>query len=434
MPLNFPSSYVAVQCIGRGGFGEVWEARNSHDGQTCVVKFPRAPYTEGELWRFSREVRIQSQLDHQHIVPILDFDLSSDPPWLVMPQAEMNLDDALPYITTAQALGLFLDCCTGVSYAHKNHVLHRDLKPENVLLFGPDTEAGYRAAVSDFGLSRLFTRDTPLETQTNAQGGTPWYAAPEQLIDFKSADERADIYGLGRILEHILRYARVHDAEAEDTQRKLNYCVARATAQNPASRYGTVDALIADFRLILEQPQLLERPEDSGLALVQGLLEAGQFESGDTAPLAQLLFQYRDNYRLMIRLVPRLPAPILRSLFLDHAEPMRQVLDSYIGFLREPLATDYAQSACKVLEAIYEISPSQDIRGTAITTIVSIASTYDLWDVGYIIARIIDNEHDPAVLLELREHFTANPEDGRWCAPFVRNLNMPNLLSQVIHS
>jgi serine/threonine protein kinase len=431
---GFPTSYIAVERLGQGGFGEVWWARRRRDDHTCVVKMPRAPYTEDELWRFQREVRIQSQLEHPNIVPILDFDLNAMPPWFVMPKADMNLNDALARITTTEALDLFIQCSYGVAYAHKNRVLHRDLKPANVLLFSVNTERSFRAAVTDFGLGRTFTRDTPLETATGVRAGTPWYAAPEQLVDFKLADQKADVYGLGRILQYILGFVPANDQFGQELRRKLEYCITRSTAQDPNNRYHSVEMLLADVRLILEQPEILERPEDMGLALVQGILELGDFSANSTAPLAQLLFEHRDDYRLIVGLLPRLPDPILRSLFTDHVEPLQNVLLNYVAFLREPLATDYALSACKVLEAIYEVSGDSRVRIIAAENMISIAAKYDLWEVGYLVARIIGNERNPEILMELRQFFSNNTEEAKWCEQFVRKVNMPAALRRVIRA
>jgi hypothetical protein len=280
----------------------------------------------------------------------------------------------------------------------------------------------------------MFTRDTPLETASGVKAGTPWYAAPEQLIDFKLADERADVYGLGRMLEYILDFVPTDDQSGRESSRKLEYCVTRSTAQVPDNRYQSVDAFLADIQLILEQPQILERPEDIGLSLVQSILEHGDFAANSTAPLAQLLFEHRDDYRLVTRLLPRLPNPILGGLVANHVEPMRHVLINYVAFLREPLATDYALSACRTLEAIYEAAKDTGVQVIAAENLISIASKYDLWEVGYLIARIIGNEHEPQILLALRQFFSNNPEEAKWSEQFLRNVNMPTALRRVIRA
>jgi serine/threonine protein kinase len=87
--------------------------------------------------------------------------------------------------------------------AHQRAIIHRDLKPTNVLL--AVSEAGVRPRVVDFGLAKAagLGRESVL-TQQGTALGTPAYAAPEQLRDASTADQRADVWSLGCILYELL--------------------------------------------------------------------------------------------------------------------------------------------------------------------------------------------------------------------------------------
>ena len=84
-------SISIVRQIAKGGFGVVHHVRLS-DGQSAARKSfePRAASSEERdklKKRFQREVRIQSQLRHPNIMPVLDYDLDASPPWFTMPLA-----------------------------------------------------------------------------------------------------------------------------------------------------------------------------------------------------------------------------------------------------------------------------------------------------------------------------------------------------------
>ena len=90
-----------------------------------------------------------------------------------------------------------------IDYAHGRGIVHRDLKPENILF---DAQAGNIAKVSDFGLAG-FLEDSAGRfnvTATHVAMGTLAYMAPEQRVDAKKADHRADIYSLGVMLYEVL--------------------------------------------------------------------------------------------------------------------------------------------------------------------------------------------------------------------------------------
>ena len=89
-----PAQFTNVAKVGHGGFGTVWSA-TAPGGVQVAVKMPmkRDPET---LLRFAREVQLQSNLDHQNIVEILDFDTNTIPPWCAMPLAEGSFEGDVP--------------------------------------------------------------------------------------------------------------------------------------------------------------------------------------------------------------------------------------------------------------------------------------------------------------------------------------------------
>lgn len=106
-----------------------------------------------------------------------------------------------------------------VGYLHAHQVLHLDLKPDNIML----TRIGNDVKLIDLGCCRTDTFD-------DTQGHTPAFAAPEQLAGGR-ADERTDIYALGKIIA-LLPLRHIY-----------NKVVARCTAENPADRYQSVEDL-----------------------------------------------------------------------------------------------------------------------------------------------------------------------------------------------
>ncbi len=93
-------------------------------------------------------------------------------------------------IELAQAL------TAGLSCAHERGFIHRDLKPSNLFLPSSDVK---RAKVLDFGLARTASHADAI-TKTGTIMGTLEYMAPEQAVDAKRVDSRADVFSLGVVL------------------------------------------------------------------------------------------------------------------------------------------------------------------------------------------------------------------------------------------
>jgi serine/threonine protein kinase len=233
-----------VQRIGAGGFSIVHEAIIPEYGRVAVKELvSRLP---DDIARFRREVKIQSQLQHPNIVPILAFELDTNPPWFAMPLAASNLERELPCVTQNHDLlhTVFCQIFDGMTHAHQHQVAHRDLKPENILWY-----EGNVVRIADFGLGKLLDVMATMLTQTGQAFGSLAYIAPEQLENTKSADARADIYGLGKLLYKALTgdnhpFLEIEPDKIEPPYRDL---LLKATAFQPQDRYQTVPELRAAF-------------------------------------------------------------------------------------------------------------------------------------------------------------------------------------------
>ena len=83
-----------------------------------------------------------------------------------------------------------------IEYLHAMNVVFRDLKPENILL---DTLG--HVHMTDFGLSKVMAHaNEPLHTFC----GTPYYLAPEMLVDKKGYGQPVDWWGLGILVFEML--------------------------------------------------------------------------------------------------------------------------------------------------------------------------------------------------------------------------------------
>jgi serine/threonine-protein kinase len=96
----------------------------------------------------------------------------------------------------AWVLEYFLPVLNGVEALHGEGIIHRDLKPENFLLDGKTPK------IADFGLARSVKLE-PVTRSTDMKG-TPLYMSEEQFVDFRRADQRSDIYALGKILFEVV--------------------------------------------------------------------------------------------------------------------------------------------------------------------------------------------------------------------------------------
>jgi eukaryotic-like serine/threonine-protein kinase len=207
--------YQIISQIGKGGMGEVFQAKDQKLGRDVALKvLPDEFAREADrVARFQREAKVLASLNHPYIAAIYGLEEFSGTNFLVLELVEgQTLADRIKAgpITVEAALKIAVQIAEGLEAAHEKGIIHRDLKPANIKV-APEG----KVKVLDFGLAKAFTREATEVNLTNSptlsdiatqQGmilGTAAYMSPEQARG-RLVDKRADIWAFGCILFEML--------------------------------------------------------------------------------------------------------------------------------------------------------------------------------------------------------------------------------------
>jgi serine/threonine-protein kinase len=194
--------YQVERELGQGGMATVFLARDVRHQRMVAIKVlhPEIALSLGTE-RFEREILLAAQLQHPHILGLIDSGESDGLLYYVMPFVEgESLRDRLVRegpLPIDDAIQIALEVADALGYAHSHGVIHRDIKPENILL------SGGHALVADFGIARAATEAGQKLTQTGMSLGTPTYMSPEQATG-DPVGPTADLYSLGCVLFEML--------------------------------------------------------------------------------------------------------------------------------------------------------------------------------------------------------------------------------------
>lgn len=201
--------YALERVIGRGGMGFVFEAKHLAVGRQVAVKILRPDMARNAeaVTRFHREARAAASIGHPRIVEVFDFGHTDDGAYLVMELLQGDdlaaLIRAKGPLPVARAVALTRQIADGLRAAHARGIVHRDLKNGNV--FVTQREGRDAIKILDFGVSKAFALDDDgPSTHQGTLVGTPHTMAPEQGLDGRSVDHRADLYALGCMLFEML--------------------------------------------------------------------------------------------------------------------------------------------------------------------------------------------------------------------------------------
>ncbi len=245
-----------LSIINRGGFGRVEQVRLANGEIAARKVFDPGPALAGAdisklRARFRREVRIQSTIAVEFVVPVIEHHLEDAPPWFAMPLAAKNYGDQ---ITAEKAAGFvsvepLADILDGLEELHRLGYTHRDLKPQNVLLL----DGHWR--LSDFGLALPPTGTTTKLTSVDSAWGTLHYCAPEQATHFSGSTPAVDIYAFGCILHDIYGSTPRIPYQRHSAPGPIGRVIEKCTELSPAKRFKNVAALRAALLSILATPQ-----------------------------------------------------------------------------------------------------------------------------------------------------------------------------------
>ena len=321
------AQYRVVRRAGAGGMGVVYLAHDVDLDRPVALKVlgPAAAGGSGTAGgegadRLVREARAAARLHHPNVAAVYGVGRDAGVTFLALEWVEGHtLAEHLRanvILDWAEATAALRDAAAGLAAAHAAGVLHRDVKPANLMRAAADG----RVKVVDFGLARVHDVPTDLSA-TGVILGTPAYLSPEQCRGERGT-VASDVYALGCTYYHLLTsrspyaddsgggvtgllYRRLTeplpDARlyADDLPAVALAILTRATAADPADRYPTMAAMLADLDAALagdRAPTVAHPPEPSpAVATPHNLPQPATSFVGRTHELTTVRAMLRDH-------------------------------------------------------------------------------------------------------------------------------------------
>ncbi|MEO8973412.1 MAG: serine/threonine-protein kinase [Ktedonobacteraceae bacterium] len=223
-------------------------------GSTSLASQDQSVYLE----RFQYQASQIAALRHPYILPLLDFGVYRDVPYLISPhiplrslRTRIDKNGALNTFT----VGRYLDqVATALEYAHEHSVLHGNLSVDSIFI-----RMDGNVVAADFGMKSLL--NLPENQHPEWSDGL----APEQLLG-KPASPASDVYALGSVVYHLLTGHPVFKGHTlneigqqhlyttipplslrNDLPTGLYGILAHALAKNPVQRYHQPGAFANDY-------------------------------------------------------------------------------------------------------------------------------------------------------------------------------------------
>lgn len=279
---NWPPipGYTIVRPLGRGGFGEVFQAE-APGGFAKAVKFVRLSDSNPLSARELESLEIVKTIRHPFLLSIDRVDVHDEHIAILMELADGSLHDEFSLarnqgsrgIERGRLLALLTEAAEALDFLYTVHgVQHLDVKPGNLFLVAGHLKVG------DFGLLRKAEGER-LERRFNAV--SPNYAAPEVFDG--CVNRTCDQYSLAIVFMEMLTGLRPYSGENVRTiayqqltagpnlevlsvsERRV---LMRALSLNPQERFDSCVAMIESLRNATPSAVPALEPVETGLASV----------------------------------------------------------------------------------------------------------------------------------------------------------------------
>jgi len=193
------------------------ESKEKEKHYVAIKKIRLRNSREGISIEAIREIKLLQELDHPHILKVLDVFSGPNNMNVVLEYMTMDLEHiikAKEIVLSPGAVKQYMYMILlAVQHCHDHWILHRDLKPSNLLIAADNS-----LKLADFGLAKIY--GSP-DRQLSNQACTLWYRAPELLFGARAYGQGADMWSVGCIFAELMLRAPFFPGSTELNQLSL---------------------------------------------------------------------------------------------------------------------------------------------------------------------------------------------------------------------
>ncbi len=320
--------YKIIGKLGAGAMAVVYKGKQLSLNRMVAIKVLPKRFSENPEYveRFYKEGQAAGKLNHPNIVQAIDVGEAGGYHYFVMEYVEGKTiaDDlaAGKIFSEAEALDIIIQVAHALAHAHACSLIHRDVKPKNIMI-----SANGVVKLADMGLARETTDIEAAQSEAGKAYGTPYYIAPEQIRGKIDIDGRADIYGLGATLYHMLtgRVPFMADDSTEVMRKHLreklippdhintslsagvSEVVEIMMAKRREDRYKNIEELLLDLEALREGRPPVQAHKRFDVSVLEKLQE------GEVVEVKQKAYEEETiaNYRMAILILSTVAAMFL---------------------------------------------------------------------------------------------------------------------------
>uniref|UniRef100_A0AAY4BZW9 non-specific serine/threonine protein kinase n=1 Tax=Denticeps clupeoides TaxID=299321 RepID=A0AAY4BZW9_9TELE len=236
-----------LECIGHGGFGQVFKAVNQQSNEILAIK--SVHLNNGDDVKPMEEGRLLKECNHENLIKfhgVYRLDQESGNLFIAMEFCGGgSLYDLYKYLgpfCNDEVAYVCREVLKGLKYLHGKSLIHRDIKGQNILV----NETG-KVKIGDLGLA---ARVSDLSARFQRVGTYDWMAPEVSRVKFVGPyNEKCDIWSLGMMTMEIAE-AQIPSIDLRrngNWSRECHDFIRRLLVFNPSRRPSAEELLLHPF-------------------------------------------------------------------------------------------------------------------------------------------------------------------------------------------
>lgn len=398
-------TWVEGKQLGNGGFAVVYETKQViGDSEQYFAKKVLVQKDDDSKKRFQKEVRTLHKLNHTNVIKIKEFNVTTDPYYFVMTKYNGSLADEFPAIIgdINRLRKIFNSVFDGVKYLHDEGILHRDLKPENILMNSDDD-----VVISDFGLGRNTNSQSRRLTRTGTAMGTDVYMSPEQYDNSKNADERSDIYSLGKMIyEGFVGLLNTPYADLSKLPAPLARVVDKCTRLNTAERFQTVEELRLAFNLVLDNMMGVIQQSSLSTILAE-VMTTNQVTDEQIDALTNALEKTELDQDTLHEIIMKIDPELFARIASNNENLAGRLIKDFVNHVSsQGWSFGYTDDIGNQCRRLFDAVNNAEIRSQLLYAVLEVGVSHNRWYVMGIFKRMLEDISDPTEAIEVVQTLT----------------------------
>jgi serine/threonine protein kinase len=256
--------------------------------------------------------------------------------------------------------------------------------------------------------------------------------APEQFDQAHDIGPQADVYSLGRVLQHMLTgKVPFPNPKMDHVPATFRYLVGHATEEEPENRYASVAEFSRELALVTGLATTLAQPAEAGKQMLADIVSD---TDPDTGPLLKLILEYSEDEVFYHEFVARLPAHILAAFENENHQGFVNLVRRFNEYSDGGHPFSHVDTIADFFSNVISVTTDLNLRRLAFFRIIKIGFSHNRYYVQGVVCRLVTRMTDPQDVLLIADVLRTCRVEATFYRNGLEGLSLPRQIREALNT